>query len=630
MPWATPTRPSIGIGILTAICNEKSVEATSLYPNMDMLEHLGREVVAQFAENRSFFGLSEHLFAVDLFGPNRLESDKFIASQSRKGVNAGVPAFSDPDKLKTIRDVVIPNFLDDLTTKILSMSPTVVGFSVVFNQVMGSLALARRLKAADPNITIIFGGASFDDEMGQEYHRAMPEIIDHVFMGEAEVPFRNFLERIRAGQATSGIPGVTDWTPNGLSLVPIERLSDMDQSPQPDYDAFFDYQDQLIEAGKQVVEIEWLPFESSRGCWWGQVNHCIFCGINKDLLAFREKSVERVIDDIVALSSRYGVSKLVATDWIVSKRDRKELFQRLAERRLDMTLFYETRADLSKAEVAMLRDAGVLEVQPGIESLSTELLRHMRKGSSRMRHVQFLRWCKEYGVTASWNLLCSFPGEKREWYLDMAMFLPKIAHLQPPAGPIAPIEMHRFSPIHRSQEAFSITEYRTRNDYIHNFPAGYLDQLKTSYFFEFSCPTLEPLESYKPIVDAAIEPWLDQSAKRVYEYYICGGFTDIIDTRHGRRRVVKLAGTSQDAFLLCDEIQTRDKLKSSLSMSQGREVTNEELESVLDDLTRRDLIFEENNYFLALPIAARPRSTEEIRRHVLGNRHAGSASSVAA
>jgi hypothetical protein len=53
----------------------------------------------------------------------------------------------------------------------------------------------------------IFGGACFDDEMGREYHRGLPEVIDHVFLGEAEQSFREFLRRIRNRRADHGHRG---------------------------------------------------------------------------------------------------------------------------------------------------------------------------------------------------------------------------------------------------------------------------------------------------------------------------------------------------------------------------------------------------------------------------------------
>jgi hypothetical protein len=122
----------------------------------------------------------------------------------------------------------------------------------------------------------------------------------------------------------------------------------------------------------------------------------MFCGLNTEAIPFREKDVERVITEMVTLCARYRVANLTASDWIISRKSRAEIFRRLAKLDLDIECFYETRADLSKEEIASMCRAGIRRVQPGIESLSTQLLQLMRKGTTRIRHIQFLRWCREY------------------------------------------------------------------------------------------------------------------------------------------------------------------------------------------------------------------------------------------
>ena len=74
-----------------------------------------------------------------------------------------------------------------------------------------------------------------------------------------------------------------------------------------------------------------------------------------------------------------------------------------------MELFYEVKANLKKAQVRLLRDAGVRVIQPGIESFSSNVLARMRKGVKGLQNIQLLKWCKEFGITPHWNLLWGFP-----------------------------------------------------------------------------------------------------------------------------------------------------------------------------------------------------------------------------
>ena len=271
--------------------------------------------------------------------------------------------------------------------------------------------------------------------------------------------------------------------------------------------------------------------------------HRVFCGINDDLMAFREKSVDRVIDEMIWLSHRYRTVKLTAADWIVSKRSRDELFRRLKQLDFDVECFYETRADMKKDELALMRDAGVVSVQPGIESMSTDLLKLMKKSTTRIRHVQFLRWCREYDVHLAYNLLAGFPGERPEWYHDMAAFLPKIVHLQPPLYNAHFVEMHRFSPLHERRELFGVQDYRIREDYAFNFPLGEADLNKVGYFFDYASSTLADRDDYIEELRAAIAPWIERHQDPEppqYAYRIGPGFIQVTDTRFGDGRVLKL------------------------------------------------------------------------------------------
>ena len=619
MPWATTTRPSLALGLLTVLCRDQGVPSRTLYMNMDMSARVGFEAAGKLANERELFGLSDHLFACDLFGPDSLGSDDYLLALSRMELP---PPFTDLGFVRMLRDEAVPAFLDEMEDAAVALEPTVVGFSATFNQVMGSLALGARVKRRQPDTVIIAGGACFDGEMGQEYHRGLPGVLDHVFMGEAEESFGEFLRRHVSGESTEGIPGVTDVVDGELRLTPGRPLSDMNKSPRPDFDDFFFEKDRVERATGRVFNIEWLPFESSRGCWWGEHKHCLFCGINDDLMRFREKDVDRVISELVWLMSRYKVLKMCAADWIISRRQRREIFTRLKELDLDIECFYETRADLTKEEILLMQQAGVTDIQPGIESFSTELLMLMNKNTSRIRHVQFLRWCKEYGIHLSYNVLAGFPGEQVEWYHDMTAFVPHIVHLQPPVGNMHYVEMHRFSPLFQAKEQFGVDRYELREDYAFNFPPGLVDPLKVGYFFSYSSSTLVDREEYAPRLREVLGDWIDGHEQHIppkYEYALGPGFLQVVDTRDGEGRYVRLSDLHHDVFLLCDKARKVDNLKHLLAAGYPAEVADGTIERVVDELVQRDLLMREGALVLTLPTAVRARTTQEIVRYVTGS-----------
>lgn len=625
MPWATGLRPSIALAILRSLALEEGVSVRTFYANLDMAAAVGFDTASRFSDERPLYGLSEHLFAVDIFGAEALDSDFLLEALrdvlEKQGKDEWCRRFSDVTFLKHLRKDVVPKFLDRATQRVLEMEPDIVGFTATFNQVMPSLALAKRIKAVRPEVAVIAGGACFDDEMGQEFHRALPDVVDHVFMGEAEESFIEYLRRYKAGTPTRGIPGVTTFIGGRIELVPGRPLADMNRSPAPDYDDFFNETDRLRAETGMVFNIEQLPFESSRGCWWGQKNHCTFCGINDNLMAFRPKQVDRVIEEIVKLSARYGIVCFTATDYILSRWHCDEFFRRITDIGLDLEIFYEIRADMKKDQMIAMKAAGVVRVQPGIESFSTPLLKLMKKGTTGIRHVQFLRWCKEIGIRAFYNILAGFPGENPQWYRDMLPLIPKLRHLQPPSHNVYPIEMHRFAPLYEQREKMGVETHDLRPDYLFNFPKTMVDPLKIAYFFTFNSKLVPQEVDHLEAVKDAIEPWIRAYKNKtppVYYYSVGAGFLLIQDTRHGAGRFLRLYDLHRDVALLCDEIQGRRQLAEELRPLHGAAVDDGTLDQVIDELLNAEVLIAEGEQLLTLPIGQRPRSTAELRRLVFG------------
>src|ERR1700730_18959267 len=102
---------------------------------------------------------------------------------------------------------------------------------------------------------------------------------------------------------------------------------------------------------------------------------------------------------------------------------------------------------------------GVRQLQPGIESLSDQVLRLMEKGVTSFQSIQLLRWCEEIGIECAWNLLAGFPRESPGEYARMAELIPFLIHLNPPCS-CARLRLDRFSPFHARSDAFGFKKVR--------------------------------------------------------------------------------------------------------------------------------------------------------------------------
>ena len=231
-----------------------------------------------------------------------------------------------------------------------------------------------------------------------------------------------------------------------------------------------------------------IPFESARGCWWGEKHHCTFCGLNDDSMRFRAKSPARVASELSSLARSYGSFNFSAVDNIVDAGYLKGFFPQIVEDGKDYRFFYEIKANLTRDQIKGLKRAGVVEIQPGIESFSTHVLRLMRKGTSGIQNVNTLRWVTYYGLYAGWNMLWGFPGETAEDYAQQARLVRDLVHLWPPSGTGVRIRMDRFSPLFADRQEFPVEFMRPNASYGYVYPTG-VELTKVAAFWEYQLTT---------------------------------------------------------------------------------------------------------------------------------------------
>ena len=357
------------------------------------------------------------------------------------------------------------------------------------------MALLAQIKRARPEAITALGGANCEGEMARGI-ASLNAPIDYVFSGECESVFPDFLRRAVAGE-----PLPAD------RIVRGEPCFDMDSLPEPCFEEYFAQLDNALPAWRENNEI-WLPYETSRGCWWGARQHCTFCGLNGETMAFRQKSSDRAIAGAKRLLSRYPSRHLGMIDNILPHSYFRTVLPRLAEELPPAQLFYETKSNLTLEQVQLLRRAGVYRIQPGIEALSSSLLCRMKKGVLARQNLALLRYARAAGLVLNWNLLCEFPGDQREDYVATLALLPLIHHLVPPSG-LCPVSIDRFSPYYRDAAGYGISSLEPIPGYAWAFPS-HADLRSLAYHFkgEYACAQSAGPE-LKGLLDRAVREWHD-------------------------------------------------------------------------------------------------------------------------
>lgn len=485
LPFVSLARPSAALGLLHGLLEREGMDVESWHANMIFAEMVGPKLYCRPQDYPAESGLGDWVFVGEAFpeAPDQGEEyfERFWERFPRRSGNSLTKQEFEAEICRL--RAAAPAFLDGLVDEVLSRRPRLVGCTSTFQQHVAVLAFLRRLRKRAPEIVNVIGGANCESVMGLTTHRCFPWV-DYVVSGEADDLIAGLAQGILGrgrdippADLPAGVVGPMHrqagyprlWLDRrGEPEPPRAMAKSLRDQPLPDYDDYFKRLDRSPQIKACVTPT--IPLETSRGCWWGSRKACNFCGLNGRNGRYTSKPAAQVLGEMTALSRKHGLNTIETVDNIMDMKYFDTLLPELERAGSPFVLFFETKSNLTRAQVATLRQARVLWIQPGIESLNSELLAHMGKGCQAWENLQLLKWLRRYGIRSSWNMLCDFPEEKEQWYQEMAAMVPLLFHLQPPNG-VVPIQFSRFSHYFNERERYRLN-------------------LAPSYLFRFTYPTL--------------------------------------------------------------------------------------------------------------------------------------------
>src|ERR1041385_8129124 len=304
-PFHTISLPSIALGTLAPILRNAGHDVDVHYLNLDFAAHVGVERYEEMCLYPAWLRLlGEWLFADESIAPGSASVARYRAYLETHRWRDRAPELErlGLERLKRHADRAVDRWFSARDWG----DYDVVGFNAMFQQINPSLRLGYRIKRAFPHVRVVLGGSAMEVPMGQ------PVLDRH-----------DWLDAVFSGYAEQTLPEYVSALPRRVSgVIPHRAAADMDELPIPDYDAFFADVRRNGLAGAAEFRV---PIETSRGCWWGERQHCTFCGLNALDMKQRNKSADRVFDEIVR-QSRYGLP-FFATDNILPLGFFKDLFE---------------------------------------------------------------------------------------------------------------------------------------------------------------------------------------------------------------------------------------------------------------------------------------------------------------
>jgi len=655
MPYSPIHQPSVALSLLKAALNANQITATVFYANFLWAEEIGLHLYSHlFESERAFELVPEWAFsgvAFPDFKPDHNEyfRDVHLSLQDLEHFLQSLDEYKGAQETLWKLRRLAPKFIDRAAQAILNMQPRIVGCTSMFFQHCSSLALLKRIKELNQDIVTVIGGANCESSRGVVTHKKC-SWVDFVVSGEADMIFPKLCRQVLASgldlslaELPDGVLGPAHRYHEGREYVLLEqfppkvKIENMNDVPTPDYDDYFTSL-QVSSIGDMIFP--GLPFETSRGCWWGDISHCAFCGINDDKMNYRSKEPERVISELEFLSQRYKTKNFLMVDNILDMQYFKTVIPTLAKQYPKYNIFYEIKANLKREQVQKMAEAGIRWIQPGIETLDNTLLKKMNKGTTVHQNIQLMKWVRENGIYNSWIMVYDIPGETDDIYLKLIDWLPKISHLQPPYR-LTLFEYHRFSPSHTQQTLFGLNLSPHRS-YSYVYPWDEQALEKFAYFFYDSTKKREQIDRFDDTgvqrvglraLRNGIKNWRKEWNTEGEIYLPQPGVEpatlvmsddgekiEITDTRQcAVQPKFYLTGLSRKVYDICEQAHKQEGILRKLQSKYDVNSTWETIEPIVRELCEKGLLLELDGYFLSLALRGPLKPLPSLTNYPGGN-----------
>ena len=597
MPTLMARFPSFQLGLLQSTLEREGIAAQTFSMYLYFGRHIGWELNEALSVVRPCMA-AEWLWSKAAFGEFADETSYLqrYAANIRQICDA---AGCTTEDILAIRHQKTFSFIEFCLNNVEWQRFDLIGFSVVFQQMVASLALARALKARFPHIPIILGGATFEDDIGDSVIRACPWI-DYVHCGDADQTFPEMIRRLRCGASLAGLPGVM-WRDHDTLRFHgrAPNLADLNTTPIPNYDEYFYARRESGYAGYDKAHAPMLSIETARGCWWGMKHHCTFCGLNRSGMEFRAKNADQVLEMLETLARRHGIFHFNAVDNIAATEYIEALFGQLARSNTDLKIHYEVRPYLSREQLRHMHRGGLFSVQPGIESLSTHVLQLMRKFSTGINNLAFIKWCTYFGIDNLYYILTGFAGETAEDYAEQCRVIQKIPHLQPPVA-IAQARADRGSPMFTEPEAHAVSRLVPSPCYQYIYPPDRFDLTRVSYFFEHDQGEILEATEYEEIYRRVGE-WKrlwQRHPRPILRYFKAWQSILIEDTRAGTLHKTTYTDRAAQLYEFCNDA------RSLQAIAQAFDGDTAWVEDTLAQFVEQDLLIYLDDRYLSLALPA--------------------------
>jgi ribosomal peptide maturation radical SAM protein 1 len=615
MPFAGVTIPSIQLAVLEGYCRQRgiTIETRHLYLKAAEIYGLQDYHWLIYPPNDSY--TAQMVFSRYVFPEHWEKNQERFREyfQQHSSQNHGLPPFTFEEYVHRT-DTLYQWILDHVDWR----SFDIIGFTLNYGQLLPSLAVAKKIKEFAPEKTIVFGGSRTVGTLGINVLQAF-DYVDCIVSGDGEEALYLLASN---HEPYKSIPRLIYRNKEKVLWNKSDAVVDLTTLPIPSYDHFYQ---ELASTSNHIQQYYQyygrLPVEISRGCWW---NQCTFCNLNIQHPCYREKSTNRILQEIRWLSERYRMMDFQLIGNTLPKTEYRSLFEKLKNLGRDFSFFVEARAgQLTSEDYTFMKEAGFSMIQTGIESFSQNYLRKMNKGVRVIDNIAALKFCKENGIQNNYNLLVRYPNEEPVDFEETKKIAHQLkAYLDAPQ--LCQLRVMHGSHIQRHPKQFNIGQLEYSPIDVLMYPFEYLEK---GFVFVYNFKQKNQTDDNP--WESLVEEWKKEqetiqlehksqqtSIDQLIFYFVDGGnFIKIYDKRDRLNiKIFVLNELERHVFLSCVDIISFKELQRRFL-----DVPEFELTAILQSFEQNGLVYVEDDYYLCLPLRCRVKSMQEKKEECLVN-----------
>ena len=302
-----------------------------------------------------------------------------------------------------------------LLTAIAERKPDVLAMTLYVWNVARSLFLAANLKRLLPRLAVLVGGPEVTED--NEWVLRHPAVDAGVF-GEGESRIVAMLQALCCGEDPATIPG---------SFYKKGKESVVNHNPAIVWDlgsAAYPYLDGKIRPSRDGT----MFLETVRGCPF----RCRYCYYHKAFQGIRKHSqsnLAQVLD--FAYEPRSSVREMYLMDPTFNGQPEFRTLLRAMTKyreRKDLPLHTELRADLlTREDVSLLREAGLVSAEVGLQSTNPAALRGAARTGDPKKVARGVTLLKEAGIEVTTGIILGLPDDTPEGFSRTLQWLEQSA-----------------------------------------------------------------------------------------------------------------------------------------------------------------------------------------------------------